>query len=515
MTIPLVKKTAELLNTNNEQNFIEGLSFSALADKYPSARRIASEVLKVPYIDSKEEFEKLYVADYIKQDHENDEQYQARLNKMNENRFIMAINKQSQIRTLFTVDPTKEDIDEHCDVSFGIMNIEAYRDIIGLASNLSLTFDENEPMPQFIKRLFRYCYEEKATDIDLVSMQASISVKLKIAGEWTASIGAFPIAFKNNFMTALCSMATPNAIDYKSGKELKFRVTTNIDGVDVSFRISILPTAFGEGVALRKLSGVGTFPKIDELGLSEETKDYLKRIVAQIDLPKKGGLVIITGETGSGKSTLLSAVENEYLKKQKKTCTSEDPVENKLPHPFLNQTEVGEDTGLSHMKALEIFLRQNADVIVIGECRKAEELIAVINAGLSGHYTYTTMHTGSVEETFLRLSAMDVDLNMLAGTLRGIVSMTLIPKLCSHCKEPYENGFIRHENGCELCKGRGVTGVVPAVECAAFGEKTKSLIGSVKAEDIVKKLQDSPKEYISMKSQLDWLKNSGQIDWRL
>jgi type II secretory ATPase GspE/PulE/Tfp pilus assembly ATPase PilB-like protein len=508
----LIQKIIKELNL--EDGFIEEIGFNSLADKNKLTRKVAAKILGVDYISSKEEFEKDWLADYLKLDGENEIQFQYRLSKLNENRFIVATNINTQTKTLFVVDPTKEDLNLYLDMNYGIIELDAYKDITGFtSSDLTLSFDENEPMPLFIKKLFRYCYEEKATDIDLVSMQASISIKLKISGEWTPQIGRIPIVFKNNFLTALCSMASPKAIDYKAGKELKFRVISTIEGVDISFRVSVLPTAFGEGVALRRLSGVGAFPKLDELGLSKDSQKIIFKFIKQIDLPKKGGLVLITGETGSGKSTLLSAIENEYLKKQKKTCTSEDPVENKLPHPFLNQTEVGEDTGLTHMKALEIFLRQNADVIVIGECRKTEELIAVINAGLSGHYTYSTMHTGSVEDTFLRLMAMDVDLNMLAGTLRGIVSMSLIPKLCDNCKTKTQNGnYKRNHNGCEVCKKKGVLGVVPIIECALFTEETKVLIGNKNPSEIINKIRHNQEEYLSMKSQLAYLKNSGFID---
>ncbi len=183
-------------------------------------------------------------------------------------------------------------------------------------------------MPFFIKKLFKYCHENKATDIDITTMQSSLSIKLKISGEWTEPIGTFPIAYKNKFLISLGSLASPSPIDYKSGKELKFRVGQNIDGINVLFRISVLPTTFGENIAIRKLPTVGNLPSIYNLGLSNEAINFLLKIVNLINSPKKGGMVLITGETGSGKSTLLSGQISEYLKLNKKVNTSEDPIEN-------------------------------------------------------------------------------------------------------------------------------------------------------------------------------------------
>jgi general secretion pathway protein E len=487
-------------------------AYNSVAEISPDVRKITADILKVPYVGTKEGFEERYFADFVKSDNESDEAYQLRLSKLNETRFIPAIDKVTEKRILFTIDPTRIEMDGFCEMEYGVVSYDAYKEIVGITNDLSLSFDEEEAIPVFIRRLFRYTHDEKATDIDLTSMQATISIKLKVSGEWTSPIGALPIAYKNAFMISLCSMATPHPVDYRSGKELKFRVSANIDGIDLAFRVSIIPTAFGENVSLRKLPGVGAFPQLGTLGLSQEAENMLNDFVKQIESPKKGGVVFITGETGSGKSTLLSAIEGEYLKMRKKVSTSEDPVENKHPNPFLNQTEVGEDAGITHMDALAGFLRQNSDVIVVGECRRSDELVAVINAGLSGHYTFTTLHTGSNEETLMRLESMGVDLNMLSGVLKGIVSMTLVPKLCPTCKEPIGNsGLYRRGSGCETCKGRGILGVLPVGEYSKFGETTKRLIGVKQSHEIIDAIRQT-KDYISMESQVERLKTLGLID---
>ncbi len=488
-----------------------GLQYNSLAEMDSSVRRMSAEILHVPYIDTKEEFDRLYVAEFTKQDSEDDAQFQTRISKLNENRFIPAVEIATQKKILFVIDPTRDEIGTFSHLSYGIVSYDAYKQIVGISNDLSLSFDEEEPMPQFIRRLLRYAHEEKANDIDFTSMQATVAIKLKVSGEWTDPIGTFPIAYKNQFFIALCSMALPHPIDYRSGKELGFRIAQNIDGMEMAFRVSLGPQAFGGMLSLRKLPGVGSFPMIDKLGLSEEAIEIMQTLIKRIEAAKKGGLVLITGETGSGKSTLLSAVEGEYLKRRKKVCTSEDPIENKFSHPFLNQTEVGEDAGMTHLDALHLFLRQNADVIVIGESRESDELVAVINAALSGHFAYTTMHTGSNEDTLLRLETMGVNLNMLSGVLKGIISMTLLPKLCPSCKVAIKEGMFVKGDGCPTCKGRGNVGVIPVGEFSLFTDATKRLIGIKKSHEIMDEIKKT-KEYISMDSQVKRLQCLGLID---
>lgn len=495
----------------------EGLNLTTLFEEQPYSLEIAAELLSIPYVSDKEDFDNRYFVSYAKDSSESDEEYQKRLFTLNENKLIIAIDKKTEKRIVFCIDPTSPALDEYCNWDYGIISLSTYKDIIGFNTKLSLVFKEDEEMPVFLKKLFKYCHEEKATDIDITTMQSSLSIKLKISGEWDKPIGAIPIAFKNKFLISLCSLSSPTPIDYKSEKEQKFRVSQDIDGINILFRISIFPTTFGENISTRKLPTIGVLPGLTNLGLSKEAISFINNIISLIDSPKKGGLVLITGETGSGKSTLLSSIIYEYIKANKKVNTSEDPVENKHPDPFLNQTEVGEDTGRTHMDALAGFLRLNSDVIVIGETRRVEEFEAVIAASLSGHFTYTTYHTGSVEDTLLRLKSMGLDLNLIAGALKAIISTNLIPKLCDDCKIKTSNGrFIRnHSSTCHTCKGKGINGVVPVIEAASFAEShVKRLLAN---NDFVETMSALEKQesYISMNSQIERLKILGAIDDRI
>lgn len=509
----LIKKVYKKLGKNED---VEGTNIVALVEQEKGALKIVSEILGVKIVDSKADFETNYLAEFTKYADESDEQYQQRLYMLNDNKIIPAIDREIGRRIYFAVDPSIEALDKFCNYDYGVVSLSTYKDIIGVDNSMKLFFDEEEDMPTFIKKLFKYCHDNNGSDIDITTMQSNLSIKLKVSGEWTNTVGVIPIAYKNKFLISLGSLANPNPIDYKSGIELKFRVAQDIDGINILFRIAVFPTTFGENIAIRKLPTTGALPNIKNLGLSEESNVFLSQIVNQINSPKKGGMVLITGETGSGKSTLLSAQIAEYLKINKKVSTSEDPVENKQAHPFLNQSEVGEDAGMTHMDALAGFLRQNSDIIVIGECRKTEEFLAVINASLSGHFTYTTYHTGSVEDTLLRLRAMGIDLNLVAGTLKAIISTNLIPRLCGSCKKKIGDKFIRNVNSnCGACKGKGINGVVPIIEAASFyNPEVKRVITSNNLEHVMRVIREQP-EYISMRSQLDRLKELGEIDARI
>lgn len=507
-----------LLRHISTSHFTSGKNFVTLAEVDKAARKKAAELLDVPYIANKEEFEKQFVADYTKNQNETNEEYNQRTSKMNIAKVILAKSKIDHKKYCFCVNPTIEELDDLASYSFGLIDLETYKEIVGISSNLTIVFDEKEDMPTFIKKIVQYAYDEKATDIDITAMEASMSIKLKVAGEWTDSIGVFPLIYKNQFITSLCSMAIPSPIDYLSGVELKFKALVRIYGIDLEFRIGIMPTAFGENISLRNSAGIGELYELENLGFSDKMINYVKSLISLINNPKKGMVIFITGETGSGKTTLLSAMEGKYLSLNKKVCTSEDPVEIKKSHPFLNQTEVGGDTGLTHMDALVGFLRQNADVIVIGECRTALELVSVINAALSGHTVLTTLHTGSIEETFLRLKAMGVDLSLLAGVLKGIVSMTLISKLCDNCKTPIdENGYCqRNHNGCEHCRKRGIISVIPVAEAALFDSyEVKKMIGVANTNEVIEVLKEKSSNYISMESQVELAKKNGLIDHRI
>lgn len=506
-----------LIENLSSSYMTSGKNFINLTEVDKSARKKAAELLGIPYIVNKEEFEKGFMADYSKFTSEGQDEYAQRTTKMTNAKIILAHSKHDQKKYCFVVNPTSEELDDFTSYSFGLIDIETYKEITGISSTLTLAFDEKQDMPSYIKKIVQYAYDEKATDIDIAAMEASMSVKLKIAGEWSNPIGVFPLTYKNQFITALCSMAIPSPMDYKQGSELTFKAAIKVYGIDMHFRIGIVPTTFGENIALRSTAGIGELFELEDLGFSEEMVAYINSLVTLINSPKKGGVVFITGETGSGKTTLLSAIESKYLKLNKKVSTSEDPVEIKKSHPFLNQTEVGGDTGLTHMDALVAFLRQNSDVIVIGECRRADELISVINAALSGHFVLTTLHTGSIEETLLRLKAMGVDLSLLAGVLKGIVSMTLISKLCDSCKKKLKDECCERDyNGCEECRGKGIRSVVPVAEAALFDSyDVKKMIGFANPSEIVDELKIKSSKYISMESQVKFAKEKGLIDCRI
>lgn len=510
----LIQKIYNVLGKNLHST--DGVNITTLVEQEPQSLKIMSDILGVPFVNTEKDFEDNYLADLVKYEKESDGDYENRLTKLNERKLIPAINKETQKKIIFCVDPTSEELDYYCNYDYGLMSLSTYKQITGLDSSLSIVFDENEEMPVYIRKLFKSCYENKASDIDFTSMQSTIAVKLKISGEWDV-VSSIPIVYKNKFLIALCSMANPNPLDYKSGRELKLKISQNIDGINVLFRNSVMPSTFGESIVIRKVSSIGTLPEISKLNFSDEAIEFVKNLVELIFNPEKGGLVFINGKTGSGKTTLLAAIINLYLSMNIKVNTAEDPVEIKHPHPYLNQIEVGEETGLTYLKVIVGLMRQAPDVIVIGESREAEEIKSVVNAALSGHFTYTSFHAGNAEQTLGRFVTMGIDLSMVVAPLKAIVSMNLIPKLCDSCKIKHEGKYIRREkegNTCEACRGRGILGTVPILEAAPFDNPNiKKLVG---VEPIYKVIEEVKKEktYISFESQFNRLKELGLVDCR-
>lgn len=311
----LMEKVCSGLGRNLHSS--EGVNITTLVEQEPKALEIMSNILGVTYVNSKKEFEDNFLADLVKYDKETDGEYENRLTKLNDRKLIPAIVKSTQKKILFCVDPTSDELDNYCHYDYGLMSLSTYKQITGLDSTLSIVFDENEEMPIYIRKLFKACYENKASDIDFTSMQSTIAVKLKISGEWDV-VSSIPIVYKNKFLISLCSMANPNPLDYKSGKELKFKISQNIDGINVLFRASILPTTFGESIVIRKVSSIGTLPEITKLNFSNEAIEFVRSLVDLIFNPEKGGVVFINGKTGSGKTTLIEDSKRNLSNKETK-----------------------------------------------------------------------------------------------------------------------------------------------------------------------------------------------------
>jgi general secretion pathway protein E len=252
------------------------------------------------------------------------------------------------------------------------------------------------------------------------------------------------------------------------------RISLRIGGRAVDVRVSTLPAAHGERAVLRLLDKTDAKFSLEGLGMSSEV---MERFVHLIEQPH--GIVLVTGPTGSGKTTTLYASLARLPTSTTNILTVEDPVEYELPG--IGQTQVNPKIDLTFAKALRAFLRQDPDVIMIGEIRDVETAQIAIQASLTGHLVLATVHTNDAPSSVTRLIDMGVEPYLLSSSLLGVLAQRLVRKLCMHCRRRDTSGRW-HPVGCDHCGNTGYKGRTGVYELMDVDDKIRSLIHSRAAE---------------------------------
>jgi type IV pilus assembly protein PilB len=254
----------------------------------------------------------------------------------------------------------------------------------------------------------------------------------------------------------------------------------------IDLRVSVLPTMFGESVVLRVLDRSQASFNLTALGLSPEDCDLVRELIH-----KPNGIIIVTGPTGCGKTTTLYSALNELNDIGTKIITTEDPVEYDVDG--LIQVQMKPDIGLTFARCLRSILRQDPDVILVGEIRDIETAQIAAQASLTGHVVFTTLHTNDAPSSIARLLDMGIEPFLMTATLEGIVAQRLVRKICEHCKtrfEPSEAQLMElqlkpedvkgkkfhYGRGCSRCNGTGYRGRTGIFEIMRFNDEIRDLI---------------------------------------
>ena len=264
------------------------------------------------------------------------------------------------------------------------------------------------------------------------------------------------------------------------------RIKARMDNKEVDMRVSCLPTLFGEKIVIRVLDKSNLQLDMRKLGFSEEQLIDFKTAIH-----RPYGMILVTGPTGSGKTTTLYSALSEVNRPDVNISTAEDPVEYNIQG--INQVLVNEEIGLTFASALRSFLRQDPDIIMVGEIRDLETAEIAIKAALTGHLVLSTIHTNNASSTISRLINMKVEPFLVASSLNLIIAQRLIRKLCAECKEPYypdanalaKSGFTNAEiagkrfykaKGCPVCNKTGYKGRIAIYEVLNVGDEVKNKI---------------------------------------
>jgi general secretion pathway protein E len=282
-------------------------------------------------------------------------------------------------------------------------------------------------------------------------------------------------------------MANLNITERRLPQDGRARIVIN--GAEIDLRVATMPTMSGEGVVIRLLRKGSGVVALDQIGLSARDEGIVRNT-----LQAPFGMVIVTGPTGSGKTTTLAASLSVINEPTRKILTIEDPVEYQIPG--INQTQVHSTIGLTFASALRSFLRQDPDVIMVGEMRDGETAHIGVHASLTGHLVLSTLHTNTAAGAITRMIDMGVESFLLASSVRAIIGQRLVRILCGDCKQPHEltaadlsrdaryvtlgfqAGEILHKpNGCEWCGFTGFRGRKGVFEVLEVTPRVRSAIG--------------------------------------
>ena len=345
---------------------------------------------------------------------------------------------------------------------------------------------------------------KKATDLHIEPKERNALIRLRLDGILYNS-GEISNELYKNILTHLKIRAKLNIAEKRLPQEGSFPFKFKGNSFDI--RVSVIPTLFGEKVALRILPLEQVLKTLEDLGMNSQSISIMNNA-----LKKRSGSIIVSGPTGSGKSSTLHVLANYVNKRDKNIVTIEDPIE--IVDENLNQTQVNEEIGLTYSTILKKILRQDPDVILLGEIRDGETARLACEASLTGHLMFTTIHTKNCESIVLRLFEMKIEPYLIASSLNVLISQRLLRRLCNNCKvlkpvmgEIFGLEEAYFENGCPTCHYTGYSGRIGVFEVIQLSDETKNLIARFNSgEEIIKSIRRDCKKTL-IENAVDLIKN--------
>jgi len=283
------------------------------------------------------------------------------------------------------------------------------------------------PVVRIVDTLLEYSIIEGASDIHIEPEEKNVAVRYRIDGI-LRNVMILPKTVQSGIIARIKILANLKVDEHRLPQDGRFKIATN--EYKVAFRVSIIPTFDGEKIVLRLLNEKAQVLSLEQLGLQKQPFEVLKR-----NVDKPHGIILVTGPTGSGKTTTLYTILNVLNTPEVNISTVEDPIEYRMPH--VNQSQVQAKIGYTFAAGLRAFLRQDPDIIMVGEIRDEETAEIAIHAAMTGHLVLSTIHTNSAATTMPRLSEMGVPTFLIATTINIIIAQRLVRKICPHCIQSY------------------------------------------------------------------------------
>lgn len=337
--------------------------------------------------------------------------------------------------------------------------------------------------------------EEEASDIHIEPFEKEMKVKYRVDGI-LHEMAPPPKHLQPALVSRVKIMAGMDIAKRHIPQDGHIQI--NLPKAKVDIRVSTIPTVFGESVVMRLLNRSAAKISLEELGYSPETYERYQQL-----LTRSFGIILVCGPTGSGKTTTLYAALDKIYTPHKKIITIEDPVEYQING--INQVPVRASRGMTFAAGLRSILRQDPDILMVGEIRDLETAEIAIRGALTGHLIFSTLHTNDAASAITRLLDMGVEPFLIASSLQGILAQRLVRKLCPHCRKPFQpstallNQFDRKAEdvrditfyepaGCDMCKGRGYAGRVAISELLMVNSKLQEAVLERQSSHIIKKL---------------------------
>jgi len=289
---------------------------------------------------------------------------------------------------------------------------------------------EDAPIVRLTNLIITQAIQTKASDIHIEPLKGSVRVRYRVDGVLHEEL-TIPKHSQAALISRLKIIADLDITKRRIPQDGRIQMT--FKGMQIDMRVSTLPTIYGEKVVIRLLNRDDSLLNINKLGFSEENREKFNRLIN-----KPYGILLATGPTGSGKSTTLFAALNEIKSSTKNIVTIEDPVEYQLNG--INQVHANKQVGLTFANTLRSILRQDPDIVMVGEIRDEETAEIAIRAALTGHLVLSTLHTNDAVSAITRLMDMGIPGYLVASTVIGVIAQRLVRRLCSSCREKYKPG---------------------------------------------------------------------------
>ena len=347
----------------------------------------------------------------------------------------------------------------------------------------------NAPMVRLVNTVISQAVRSRASDIHIEPFEKNVRIRYRVDGELKEVMSPAK-STHSALVTRIKIMGKMDISEKRIPQD--GRVETIIENHAIDMRISVLPTVYGEKIVIRLLDRNAIIVGKEELGFTEHNLNLFDKIIKAPE-----GIILLTGPTGSGKTTTLYTILKELNQINKNIITVEDPVEYRLHG--VNQVQVNTKAGLTFASGLRSILRQDPDVVMVGEIRDAETAQIATRAAITGHLVLSTLHTNDTASSISRLVDMGIETYMVSSSVMGIIAQRLVKKICTKCKESYEATkeelhflgtdepvTLHKGRGCNACSGTGYSGRTAIHEVLVMDREIRNLINEKKSIDEIK-----------------------------